>query len=102
MEDAHASTDTLGRLMSWYDEHETSEGRDTLFTLQHANEPLLVLRALSARITQLDTLMFQAVADCRRQGHTWSEVARALGVSRQAAQSRFAEAGRHGVVGADE
>ncbi|HET7744409.1 MAG TPA: hypothetical protein VFK76_06660 [Gaiellaceae bacterium] len=83
--------------MSWYDEHETSEGRDTLFTLQHANEPLLVLRALSARITQLDTLMFQAVADCRRQGHTWSEVARALGVSRQAAQARFAETREKGL-----
>ncbi len=77
--------------MSWYDDHETRDGRDTLFTLQHATEPLLVLRALSTRVRQLDGLMYQAVADCRGRGHTWAEIAQALGVSRQAAQARFAD-----------
>ena len=37
-----------------------------------------------------DRLLREAVANARRAGHSWDAVGRVLGVSRQAAQQRFA------------
>ncbi|MGP4105308.1 hypothetical protein [Nonomuraea sp. KM90] len=39
--------------------------------------------------TELDTAIGQAVAGLRAQGYSWADIARPLGITRQAAQQRW-------------
>ncbi len=54
------------------------------FTLRPADEPLLVLRALAELRDVRDQLELWAVADARKRGHSWQEIAEALRRPRQA------------------
>ena len=49
-------------------------------------EDLLVACAASGAV---DKLIRQTVEDARRQGCTWAEIGKALGISRQSAWERF-------------
>lgn len=51
---------------------------------------LLELIDLSAELSRAERRVVQAVAGARAAGASWSQVGDALGVSRQAAQQRFA------------
>jgi hypothetical protein len=54
------------------------------YTLRHADEPLLVLRALAELRDVREQLELWAVRDARTRGHSWQEIAEALRRPRQA------------------
>jgi hypothetical protein len=57
------------------------------------DEPLVQLSQASKTVGDLeqvgDALLGHFVDQCRRSGHSWSEISNALGVSKQAAHKRF-------------
>src|SRR3954454_14290981 len=65
-------------------------------------EPLLQLDAASTTAAELgdlgDALLNHFVDRCRRSGHSWSEIAAVLGVTRQAAQKRFFDPAGPGIT----
>jgi hypothetical protein len=62
---------------------------EIVYILRTTTDPLVALRALARAQSHWDVFIAQAVEDCRGQGLSWSEIAVALGVTRQAAQKRF-------------
>ena len=54
------------------------------YTLRHADDPLLVLRALAELRDVREQLEVWAARDAREQGHSWQELAEALRRPRQA------------------
>lgn len=54
-------------------------------------DPLLALTLLADAATRIEWKMRELVNFCHSHGKTWSEIGRALGVSRQAAWERFSE-----------
>jgi hypothetical protein len=58
-----------------------------------ADDPLIRLSQASKTVNDLeqvgDALLGHFVDQCRRSGHSWSEISNALGVSKQAAHKRF-------------
>ena len=76
--------------MAWLDGIDHRGLDDALFTLRRANDPILVLRVLVDLRGWGDVMTRLAVAEARRQGRSWDDVAEALRVSRQAAHRRFA------------
>src|SRR6267143_4861972 len=52
-------------------------------------DPLGVLRGITKGIRKLDNALRDAVASARSRGHSWEEIAEALGVTRQSAWERF-------------
>jgi hypothetical protein len=52
-------------------------------------EPLKVISGVTESIKALEGTMAEAVRLARRQGITWEEIGKALGVSRQSAWERF-------------
>ena len=60
-----------------------SPGDEALFQLSQASKTVCDLEQLS------DALLGHFVDQCRRNGHSWSEISGALGVSKQAAHKRF-------------
>jgi hypothetical protein len=54
------------------------------YTLRHAGEPLVVLRALAELRDVREQLELWAVRDARTSGHSWQEIAEALRRPRQA------------------
>lgn len=58
--------------------------------------PLAALDAIQAVRRHLGDFEFIAITRAREMGATWSEIASALGVSRQAAQLRFAKEQQEG------
>jgi len=61
-----------------------------LKSLPRANDPAEALAAVVALRLAADKLERQAVAQALAQGWSWSQVAEALGVSKQAAHKRLA------------
>lgn len=59
----------------------------------HGGEALIQLSEASKTVSDLeqvsDALLGHFVDQCRRNGHSWSEISAALGVSKQAAHKRF-------------
>lgn len=53
------------------------------------SEPIAVLRGIREGARNLDRWQRRAVRLARDQGHTWDEIGKACGVSRQAAWERF-------------
>jgi hypothetical protein len=58
-------------------------GKDSLVQLSQASKTVTDLEQTS------DALLGHFVDQCRRSGHSWSEISGALGVSKQAAHKRF-------------
>jgi hypothetical protein len=58
-----------------------------------SEDPLDLLATASSTVTALeevgDAVLGHFVDRCRRQGHSWSEISAALGVTKQAAHKRF-------------
>ena len=53
--------------------------------------PLNIVTTLAEAAGQLDAKLHDVVSWARRRGHSWAEIGEALGVSRQAAWTRFSE-----------
>jgi hypothetical protein len=54
-------------------------------------EPLLMLLHVTAAMDLLDDRRRDLVAECRRRGRSWADIASALGVTRQSAWDRYSE-----------
>jgi hypothetical protein len=54
------------------------------------DNPLAVIRGITTGMRNIDQQLRNTVEDARRRGHSWQEIADALGVSRQSAWERFA------------
>lgn len=63
--------------------------RDALYTLDHADDPLLILRTMADLRRFGDRITELAVADARASGATWQEIATALRRSRQSVHQSF-------------
>lgn len=59
--------------------------------------PLTALEAIAAIRRHLVDFEFAAIAAARQRGATWSDVAEALGISRQGAQVRFSKQRETGI-----
>ena len=73
--------------MAWLDNVEQTtldQMESAVYTLRHADDPLLVLRALAELRDVRDQLELAAVRDARENGHSWSDLAEALRRPRQA------------------
>ena len=73
--------------MAWLDEIERptlDQMESAVYTLRHADDPLLVLRALAELRDVRERLELWAVRDAREAGHSWGELAEALRRPRQA------------------
>ena len=60
-----------------------------LYSLEHADDPLLVLRNMADLRRIGDRITELAVADARANGSTWQEVATALRRSRQSVHQQY-------------
>jgi ATP-dependent Clp protease ATP-binding subunit ClpA len=61
----------------------------------HIPDPETALRALSALRRELDEIESELVARALQSGATWSQIARALGISKQAAHRRHRQLAEH-------
>jgi hypothetical protein len=78
--------------MAWLDGQQQAtldQMESAVFTLRHADDPLLVLRALSELRDVRDQLELWAAHDARERGHSWQELAEALRRPRQAVHRKF-------------
>jgi hypothetical protein len=66
------------------------------YTLRHADEPLLVLRALAELRDVREILELWAVRDARTRGHSWQDIAEALRRPRQAVHRKHRDAAENG------
>ena len=73
----------------WYLSHFSPETAEAAYTLRVTRDPILALRALATGQREIERLMHEAVADCRERGHSWSDIAEALNVTKQAAHRRY-------------
>ena len=83
--------------MAWLDRIEPAalEQMDSAtFTLRHADDPLLVLRALAELRDVREQLEVWAARDAREQGHSWQELAEALRRPRQAVHRKHRDSER--------
>jgi DNA-directed RNA polymerase specialized sigma24 family protein len=62
---------------------------DMKITGDWSTDPLTVIDGITAGVKGMEPPLRQAVKLARRQGHTWEEIGKALGVSRQSAWERF-------------
>jgi len=54
------------------------------------NQPLEGVSRLCRESLKIEKALTEVVLSARRQGHSWTEIGRALGVTKQAAWRRFA------------
>jgi predicted ATP-dependent protease len=54
-------------------------------------DTLREIAELAERRTEVDTALLDAVRSARRADHSWSEIGAMLGVSKQAAQRKYAD-----------
>ena len=54
-----------------------------------STDPLTVINGITAGVKGMEPPLRAAVKLARQQGHTWEEIGKALGVSRQSAWERF-------------
>ena len=73
------------------DTHDMSSLRTLVRSAQKEELPLAALSALQELRREVSALERHHVSNARQKGASWDEIARALSVSRQAAQQRFGE-----------
>lgn len=66
------------------------------YTLRHADDPLLVLRALAELRDVRDQLELWAVRDARVRENSWQEIAEALRRPRQAVHRKHRDVAQNG------
>jgi DNA-directed RNA polymerase specialized sigma24 family protein len=64
-------------------------GRILRAMARRASSDIDALPMLLAAVEEVDELMAEAVARCRAEGYSWTDIGARLGISRQAAQQRF-------------
>ena len=75
--------------MTWLARQDTPEVADAIWSLQNADSPLTVLRALADLRDAGAMLVDRAVAEARAEQATWDAIAQAMRVSRQAVHRRY-------------
>jgi hypothetical protein len=81
-------------MASWTDEEHEPHlfiplARETVQLLEQGADPLRCVEAVTRMRGWVDDVLEEYVREARRAGHGWDAVARALGVTRQAAWQRF-------------
>ena len=76
----------------WYLPHFSQRAAEAVYIFRATREPLIALRALAVITEEADKVTRAAVEESRESGHTWAEIADALGVTRQAVQRRYGSA----------
>lgn len=74
---------------AWYVGHFSRDAAEAVYQLRVTTDPLIALRALGTISAEADRVTRECVADLRAQGASWTQIAEALGVTRQAVQRRF-------------
>ena len=74
-----------------YSLHFSQPAAEAAYLLRVTGEPLVAIRALSTIEFEARKVVVEMVAEARKAGHTWAQVAEAVGITRQAAQARFGE-----------
>src|SRR4051812_44669116 len=69
--------------------HFSAAASEAAYLLRVTKEPLVALRALATIEVEARRVAVEMVEEARQAGHSWSRIAEALGVTRQAAQARF-------------
>jgi len=64
---------------------------DMDITGDSSTDPLTVINGITAGVKGMEPPLRAAVKLARQQGHTWEEIGKALGVSRQSAWERFSD-----------
>ena len=82
-----------------YSLHFSQAAAEASYLLRVTSEPLVAIRALATIEVEAKTVLAQMVEEARKANHTWAQIAEALGVTRQAAQARFAGADGADAVG---
>ena len=72
-----------------YSLHFSPAAAEASYLLRVTQEPLVALRALATIEAEARRVTAAMVVEARQAGHSWSRIAEALGVTRQAAQARF-------------
>lgn len=83
--------------MAWLNDVEQTtldQMESAVFTLRHADDPLLVLRALAELRDVREQLELAAVRDAREREHSWAELAEALRRPRQAVHRKHRDSER--------
>jgi hypothetical protein len=80
--------------------HFSHAAAEASYLLRVTSEPLVAIRALSTIEGEAKKVLAEMVEEARKTNHTWAQIAEALGVTRQAAQARFAAADAVDAVGA--
>lgn len=65
--------------------------QDVARAVADASDPIAALRAVSSLRVLTDSLERRQVEAALRAGHTWTDVAEALGVTRQAVHKKYAK-----------
>ena len=68
------------------------ELQDARYVLDHAENPLAVLRALATLRSVLSELRQYATLHARANGHSWAEIAEASKTTRQQEHRKYADA----------
>ena len=74
-----------------YSLHFSQAAAEAAYLLRVTSEPLVASRALSTIEFEARKVLVEMVAEARKAGHTWAQVAEAVGITRQAAQARFGD-----------
>ena len=72
-----------------YSLHFSHAAAEASYLLRITKEPLVAIRALTTIEVEARKVLAEMVDEARKANHTWVQIAEALGVTRQAAQSRF-------------
>jgi hypothetical protein len=75
----------------WIDHIDTGPRDDALYALEHADDPLLVLRALADLYEWRRATTDLAVIDARKAGASWEDIAQALRRSRQSVHRQWSD-----------
>jgi hypothetical protein len=74
-----------------YSLHFSQAAAEASYLLRVTGESLVAIRALSTIESEARKVMIEMVGEARKAGHTWAQIAEAVGITRQAAQARFGE-----------
>ena len=72
-----------------YSLHFSHAAAEASYLLRVTKEPLVAIRALATIEVEAKKVLADMVDEARKNDHTWAQIAEALGITRQAAQSRF-------------
>lgn len=69
--------------------------RDTLDASESSADPVQIILLLEQGRAMIEQLLTETVGYARHKGHTWEELGKALGITKQGAWIRFASETQH-------